>query len=365
MNLAAFERALVAAVALTKETLQQYPPNIASCRTLAVEVQHAAIREFGDSEIGRLGRDVRTSVHNLYGSKANFELLTKLLDTLSTHYGKQHGPETFEAALKLYICLSASSFQGGSERLPILINYLMGQASTQVGSASQYVERWKTIFPLCGDTISEHLVQQTRQAVESVLVKQNISSIAEVLDNKVYVFDYAMANILPEPSEGFQVKKSADLTNLLEGEFSTWYFLGFGDKLTEAHLHNKLQERGFPLYYERYLAHWLLQYGLLLLDAAKIGDWRQDLETATHIEADFVRVFEEYILTEANRAGVMDFKSYIDQLAGLRFHFKTVTSIKSFRNDFLRNFGLDQPQKLLTAIADSDYFHLSSMGSLE
>ena len=199
--------------------------------------------------------------------------------------------------------------------------------------------------------------------MESVLVRQKLSSVAQVLDDNRYVFDYAIANILPEQTERFQVNEAADLTALLEREFGAWYFLGFGDKLTEAHLRDKLQRRGFPLYYERYLAHWLLQYSLLLLDAAKISNWRQDLETTAHIEADFAQVFEEYILTEANRAGVLDFNAYIDQLADLRFRSQSLVSIEPFRTDLLRNSGLDQPAMLLVVIKNSDYFRLSFLSS--
>jgi hypothetical protein len=239
----------------------------------------------------------------------------------------------------------------------------MGQASTQVGSVSDYVERWRIIFPSSGTRISEHLAQQVRQAVESVLVKHNLSTIAQVLDDDRYVFDYAVANILPEHSEGFRVNKAVDLTALLEGEFGAWYFLGFGQRLTETHLRHTLQSRGFPLYYERYLAHWLLQYSLLLLDAANLGNWPQEPKMAATIKADFVQVFEEYVVTEAHRAGMFDFNMYIDQLVGLRFHSQSPVSVEPFRTDVLRNSELDQPAMLLVAIESSDYFRLSSMHS--
>jgi hypothetical protein len=40
-------------------------------------------------------------------------------------------------------------------------------------------------------------------------------------------------------------------------------------------VHAALTNWGSPFCHERYLAHWLLQYGLLALAAAGFDDWRR------------------------------------------------------------------------------------------
>jgi hypothetical protein len=114
-------------------------------------------------------------------------------------------------------------------------------------------------------------------------------------------------------------------------------------------------------YYERYLAHWLLQYGLLLLNSGAIDDWQDNQEVVGRIAADLTEVLEEFILTEEFRSRVItDFAVYVDQLVDYRFRHEFSGQFAAFRSDFFESRGLVQPADLLSAIRQADYFRLSA-----
>jgi len=355
MEFSTFERAIKAA----NQLIIECPSGIADGRRLAVAVQQAGAREFGaSSEIGQLARTVRSQVHEGFGD-AGFNAVCNLLDALTTRYAKQQGKDTFESAIKLYVWLISSGLSRDPDRLSLLMTYLTGQSNKPAGTATEYVERWHAILGTASTKISEQLVQQIRQAVQTVLSQHRLSAMTDILADELYIFSYAVANILPDKNEEVRLGSPAELPAFLESEFAAWYFMGFGSKLTESQVRETLQNRGYPLYYERYLSHWLVQYGLLVVCSRELGDWYTDVKTSDKVRADFTQIFEEYILTEAHRAEVLDFDSYTDNLANLHFRSKSAASTRKFKTSFLKKAKLTKPTELLSAIEQSDYFRLT------
>ena len=90
--------------------------------------------------------------------------------------------------------------------------------------------------------------------------RAGLSEAAELLDDAERATGYALLNLLPPAPSPWRMVTAAATEQLLEGELSRWYFGLFRRQPAPCAMVAAVLRAGRPLYYDRCLAHAILQY---------------------------------------------------------------------------------------------------------
>lgn len=301
-------RALEYAVAIAKEV----QGTLDEVRSLAVQVQQAAEAEFDRGhEVITLATNVRRELHD---GRLGVERLRLLLNALSTRTGKEKGRRTFATGIRLYVSVCKMVGCGESGRAELVL-YLLGQSAGPPTSAVEYLKRWTEVMGLPAATVPEAYLLFIKRAICELLAEHKLAPCAEFMRGED-VFGYATTNILPERGERVTSGERDGLSELtLRQQFNEWYFAGHGKRLEEDDVRRTLRSRGNPLRYDKYVAHWLMQYGVVAFVRA---DSRSDEDEQVMVR-DLYRVLEQYCLTREYLDGTQTWPVYQENLIELMF----------------------------------------------
>jgi hypothetical protein len=145
------------------------------------------------------------------------------------------------------------------------------------------------------------------------------------------------------------VSSLADLRELFAGQLSSWYLHAFRHRIAPLEMVGVVLHAGRPQYYERYLAHLMLQRALLepLMDRSPSPD-------ALHWTAAFDGQIEAAIdghLLRAHAAPRLKTQQgwidYLEDLVELHFAHRVPTRLAGPREAFLRRLGVSGAAELL------------------
>ena len=199
-------------------------------------------------------------------------------------------------------------------------------------------------------------VQQEVARLASVALDRKLPDFALCLEDAEWVSQYAMNYLIPPSPRNWAVRTAPQLTRILRGRLSRWYFYPFTHGLEPLEMMASVLRVGRPLFYERSVVHAWLEYSLLQGCAIPPQNATLYLDVLAGLEKDFLLHFDGYLLRLMFYPQLRvpeGWCQYLEALTGLHYRATAPPGLDEFRHTFLGQRGLRSPIELLYATAES------------
>jgi hypothetical protein len=216
-------------------------------------------------------------------------------------------------------------------------------------AAGLYAAACVEILPAPGQTIDARAVRRALAAATDLACGCEMPEAAEYLRADSHVLEYGLAYFVPPSPSLVRIGSLDDLRELFSGQLSSWYLHPFRHRISPLEMMGVVLNAGRPQYYERYLAHLLLQRVLLesVMDRFPAPDalhWTAafDRQIEAALDGHILRIVSVPRLK--TQQGWMD---YLDDLVELHFAHRIPQRLSQFRDRFFRQRGASNAVELL------------------
>jgi hypothetical protein len=235
--------------------------------------------------------------------------------------------------------------------------YLLRSTEQDADLPSIYAWAHEDLFPRHRIGLSNlRLAAQVAQ-LRSLMLSLNLPDIALCLETAEWLSQYAMNYLMPPAPNEWAVEHRAHVTRVLHGRLSRWYFYPFSHRLEPIEMISSVLRVGRPLFYERSVAHAILEYSLLQGITLSRPDAAAYLEILAGLEREFLILFDGYLLRQLRYPRLRTpegWCEYLDDLTCLHFRNSDgLSELAGYRSTFLAERGLRSPIEILYRISQA------------
>ena len=216
-------------------------------------------------------------------------------------------------------------------------------------AAGLYAAACMEMMPAPGQSMDARAVRMALAAATDLACNCGIAEAAEYLRADSHVLEYGLAYFVPPSPSLVRIGSLEDLHEIFAGQLSSWYLHPFRHRIAPLEMMGVVLNAGRPHYYERYLAHLLLQRVLLegVMDRFPAPDalyWTAafDCRIEAALDGHLLRMVSAPRLKTQD--GWMD---YLDDLVELHFAQRIPPRLCEARERFFRQRGASNAAELL------------------
>jgi hypothetical protein len=372
--------------ALVEESTPHSFARALSCLTHVIEEMAAELGRHPDAEAWRLSRQFHDVARHLSSptpaENQSFRKLPEMLYTsgwLQQEIGRRlsgagislpaqlRGKEFRQSRTRKWTEEAARSPVGAlAARLHTLradvefrarqIWYLLRSPGDDADVPSIYVWAHEDLFPrqqraLTRGQLAAHVTQ-----ARDLMSQLSLPDIALCLDSADWMAQYAMNYLMPPAPNEWAVGQGAHVDRVLQGRLARWYFYPFSHRLEPMEMMASVLRLGRPLFYERSVAHALLEYSLLQ-STPLLHSPSSYLEILAGLERNFLVLFDGYLLRQLRYRLLRAPEGWVQYLGDLTsLHYRNsvgLAELATFRQEFLGLRGLRSPIEILSRIYQS------------
>ena len=215
-------------------------------------------------------------------------------------------------------------------------------------AAGLYAAACMEIMPSPGQLIDARAVREALTLATDLSAACGLPEVAEYLHADRHVLEYGLAYFVPPSPSLVRIGSLDDLRQMFAGQFSSWYLHPFRHRIAPLETMGVVLNAGRPHYYERYLAHLLLQRVLLegVMDRCPAPDalrWTVafDGQIAAALDGHLLRLLSAPRLK--TQQGWID---YLQDLVELHFSRRVPQRLRERRRRFFRSQGVANAAEL-------------------
>jgi hypothetical protein len=215
---------------------------------------------------------------------------------------------------------------------------------------SIYVWAHDDLFPTLRHGLSAEVLGADVARLRALTLEYNLPDIALCLEAPEWLAQYAMNYLMPPAPDEWAVEQGAELERVLDGRLSRWYFYAFAHRLDPLEMTASVLRIGRPLFYERRVAHALLEYSLLQGFSLTVPSAAVYLEAIASLEREFLVLFDGYLMRHAHYPSLRTpegWRDYLEALTALHYRGGSSPRLAEFREAFLKQRALRSPIELL------------------
>jgi hypothetical protein len=213
-----------------------------------------------------------------------------------------------------------------------------------------------SLFPAFQPSLAAVRIEQEMRRLRGLAQLLDLPQIAECYDSPEWFAHYALLHFTPPDPASWAPENMTHYDRLIGGRVSRWYTYPFLHTLAPMEYAATVLRLGRPLFYERAVAHALLEYVLLqpvAFDSSRLGQY---LDLVRVLDFQFQMFFEGFLLRQAWYARLKEPRGwceYLDALQRLHRGEVPLQELHPFRREFLRARGLTGTDELLCRLTGS------------
>ncbi len=209
----------------------------------------------------------------------------------------------------------------------------------------QELYAWSWSDLLAGASVSAGDVERAAARCREVACRLGLGEIAEFFEPPERICQYALNYLIAPAPLYWRFDSPPRAASFLNGQISRWYFRPFRHTIRPLELLPPVLRAGRPLYYERPVAHALLQYQLV---QAHLPPSKAYFEILGVLERNFAVLFEAYLLRVACLTRLKSAEAWSGYLEGLlRIHFGEGGGAALWEQEFTLERGLASAHQVL------------------
>jgi len=219
-----------------------------------------------------------------------------------------------------------------------------------------YASAHCSLFPAFQPSLPSARVEQEMQRLEALAQAFDLPQVAECFESPEWMAHYALLHFMPPDPAIWAPRFMEHYDRLLHGRVARWYTYPFLYALSPMEFVATVLRLGRPLFYERAVAHALLEYVLLqpvAFDPSRLGHY---LDTVRVLDFQFQMFFEGFLLRQAYYPRLKEPRGwceYLDALQRLHRGEVPLPELHPFRREYLRARGLSGMDELLCRLSGS------------
>ena len=253
-------------------------------------------------------------------------------------------------------CGMLDELQGAIEYRARQVWFLRRSATEEHSLPQMYIFSHADLFPDFHSPLSESALALEVAKLKGLCLGLQLPEMALCFDVSEWIAQYALSFLLPPAPCEWPVRSSTQLTRLLQGRLSRWYFCAFDHKLEPLEMAATVLRIGRPLFYERVAAHALLEYSLLQgvsFTRHAASSW---IDIERGLEEEFQCLFDGYLLRLLHYPRLRNpegWCGYLEALDALHFGGSPGSEFLEFRQSFLSRRGLGSTMEILYRTTES------------
>lgn len=250
------------------------------------------------------------------------------------------------------------SLRGAIESRARQIWYVLRSPEPDAALPSIYTWAHEDLFPHHHAGMSPARLTSFTASLRARMLSLGMPDIAQGLESAEWISQYALEYLMPPAPNEWAVEQSSHLTRVLHGRLARWYFFPYCHRIEPLDMVASVLRTGRPLFYERAVAHAILEYSLLQSVTVARAGAASYLGILAALERDFVTWFDGYLLRQMSYPQLRAPEGWCQYLSGLTaLHFRNAAGIDGldrFRQDFLAGRGLRSSIEILYQATQSD-----------
>jgi hypothetical protein len=224
------------------------------------------------------------------------------------------------------------------------------------GAIELYATAHSGLFPAFQPAADKARTEAEMHRLHAAAQPLDLADVAECLANPEWLAQYCLLHFMPPDPGAFPPRFMIHYDRLLHGRVARWYTYPFFYVLSPMEITATVLRLGRPLFYERAVAHALLEYSLLqsvAFDSGRLGHY---LDTVRVLDFQFQMFFEGYLLRLVSYPKLKEPRGwceYLDSLQRLHHGEVPLPELHPFRREFLRARGLAAADELLCRLSGS------------
>lgn len=227
---------------------------------------------------------------------------------------------------------------------------------TEPAAVDLYAAAHCSLFPAFQPSLSSARVEQEMQRLEGLAQALDLPQVAECFESPEWMAHYALMHFMPPDPAMWTPQSREHYDRLLHGRVARWYTYPFLYRLAPMEYAATVLRLGRPLFYERAVAHALLEYALFqpaAFEPSRLGHY---LDAVRVLDYQFQMFFEGFLLRQAYYPRLKEPRGwceYLDALQRLHRGEVPLPELHPFRREFLRARGLSGVEDLLCRLSGS------------
>lgn len=217
-----------------------------------------------------------------------------------------------------------------------------------------YAAALNSLFPQYQRSLTGARVGQEIRRLRNAAIPLDLPEVAECLESPEWMAHYALMHFIPPDPERWAPAWMEQFHQLLAGRLARWHTYPFLYELSPLEIVAAVLRVGRPLFYERAVAHALLEYVLFQPDAFDASRLSHYLEANRALDSQFRIYFEGLLLRLAYYPRLKEPRGwceYFDALQRLHAGEVPLPELHPFRRNYLRDRGLSSVDELLCRLA--------------
>lgn len=219
-----------------------------------------------------------------------------------------------------------------------------------------YVAAHCSLFPAFQLPMNAARVEQEMLRLQRLAHSLDLPQVAECFDSPEWMAHYSLLHFMPPDPAMWAPRFMHHYERLLSGRVARWYTYPFLHVLAPMEFVAAVLRLGRPLFYERAVAHALLEYVLLqavAFDSSRLGHY---LDTVRVLDYQFQMFFEGFLLRQTYYPRLKEPRGwceYLDALQRLHRGEVPLPELHPFRREYLHARGLTGTEELLCRLSGS------------
>jgi tetratricopeptide (TPR) repeat protein len=199
-------------------------------------------------------------------------------------------------------------------------SYLDASDQTDVDDAEAYAWMWNDLLINARIFVTPEICNAAAERARTTASNAGLDDVAEWVSDSKRLMSYGLSNILPPAPMPWRLSSAVEIETFLKNELARWYFRPYRFELQPLDLIEAVVRLRRPLYYERLLAHSLLQFHLLqtCLSAEVEAGYLNVLVTLAKSIDVFLAGYQLRIASIPKLKGVAGWAEYLESL--VRIH---------------------------------------------
>lgn len=260
-------------------------------------------------------------------------------------------------------CTREGAFLNQALRLQRALEYRLRQVwllqrfqESDPAAVDLYASAHKALFPGFQPSLTRGRLEQEMSRLRELAQSLDLPQIAECYDSPEWLAHYSLLHFIPPDPGVWTQEQAGRYDQLIGGRVSRWYTYPFLHTLAPMELVATVLRLGRPLFYERAVAHAVLEYVLLqpvTFDSSRLGQY---LELVRVLDWQLRMFFEGFVLRQACYPRLKDpegWCGYLHMLQRLHRGEVQLPELHCVRREFLLERGLLGMEQLLCLLTGS------------